>query len=107
LRKLLRLWDEGGDPRNPFAAILVTPLFAAPSTLRLIREELKERRGATVYFDSGGYYVQQGKISFDNLYSSLRSYYQNPENQIGMFYPIMSPFQPIRSRWWQKKLTTP
>jgi hypothetical protein len=88
LRKLLRLWDEGGDCRNPFAAVLVTPLFAAPSTLKLIREELKERRGATVYFDSGGYYVQQGKTAFDELYCALRDYYRNPDNQWADWYVL-------------------
>ena len=88
LRKLLRLWDEGGDPRNPFAAVLVTPLFASPSTLRLIREELKERRGSIVYFDSGGYYAQQGKISFDDLYCRLRDYYRDPDNQWADWYVL-------------------
>ena len=88
LRKLLRLWDESGDPRNPFAAVLVTPLFASPSTLKLIREELKERRGATVYFDSGGYYAQQGKITFEELYRTLRDYYQDPDNQWADWYVL-------------------
>ena len=88
LRKLLRLWDEGGDPRNPFASVLVTPLFSSPSTLRLIREELKGRRGATVYFDSGGYYAQQGKITFETLYLSLADYYRNPENQWADWYVL-------------------
>lgn len=88
LRKLLRLWDEGGDPRNPFATVLVTPLFASPSTLKLIREELKEKRGATVYFDSGGYYAQQGKITFDDLYCALRDYYHNPDNQWADWYVL-------------------
>lgn len=88
LRKLLRLWDEGGDPRNPFAAVLVTPLFASPSTLWLIREELKEKRGSIVYFDSGGYYAQQGKISFDVLYCRLRDYYRDPDNQWADWYVL-------------------
>ncbi len=88
LRKLLQLWDESGDPRNPFATVLVTPLFASPSTLKLIREELKERRGATVYFDSGGYYAQQGKITFEKLYRTLRDYYQNPDNQWADWYVL-------------------
>ncbi|MBC8263378.1 MAG: hypothetical protein H8E47_04555 [Anaerolineales bacterium] len=88
LRKLLRLWDESGDPRNPFATVLVTPLFASPSTLRLIREELKERRGATVYFDSGGYYVQQRKIAFEELCCTLRDYYQDPDNQWADWYVL-------------------
>ena len=88
LRKLLHLWDKGGDPRNPFAAVLVTPLFASPSTLRLIREELKKKRGSVIYFDSGGYYAQQGKISFDDLYCRLRDYYRDPENQWADWYVL-------------------
>jgi len=88
LRKLLRLWDERGDSRNPFATVMVTPLFASPSTLKLIREELKEKRGTIVYFDSGGYYAQQGKIAFTELYCSLRDYYQNPDNQWADWYVL-------------------
>jgi hypothetical protein len=88
LHKLLRLWDKGGDSRNPFANVLVTPLFASPSTLKLIREELKEKRGATIYFDSGGYYVQQGKIGFQDLYCHLRDYYRNPNNQWADWYVL-------------------
>ena len=63
LRQVLRLWDECGDPRNLFARVLVSPLFTAPSTFQLDCDELKERRGSTVYFDLGGYYVQQGRIA--------------------------------------------
>jgi hypothetical protein len=81
LRKLLKLWDASGDRRNPFQNVLVTPLFANPSTLRLIREELKEKRGSSVYFDSGGYYAQQGKIRFHELYLALRDLYLNPDYQ--------------------------
>lgn len=88
LRKLLRLWDEGGDTRNPFAAVLVTPLFASPSTLQVIREELKEKRGSVVYFDSGGYFAQQGKISFDELYCRMRDYYRDPDNQWADWYVL-------------------
>jgi hypothetical protein len=88
LRKVLRLWDESGDPRNPFTNVLVTPLFASPSTVKLIREDLKEKRGATVYFDSGGYYAQQDKITFDELYCALRDYYQNLENQWADWYVL-------------------
>lgn len=88
LRKLLQLWDEGGDPRNPFASVLITPLFASPSTLKLVREELKEKRGSEVFFDSGGYYVQQGKISFDGLYCTLRDYYLDIQNQWADWYVL-------------------
>jgi tRNA-guanine family transglycosylase len=68
--------------------VLVTPLFASPSTLKLIREELKEKRGAMVYFDSGGYYAQQGKITFNDLYCALRDYYRDPDNQWADWYVL-------------------
>jgi hypothetical protein len=88
LRKLLRLWDESGDARDPFGSVLVTPLFANPSTLALVREEMKERRGSIIYFDSGGYYAQQGKIGFDELYCRLRDYYSDPVNQWADWYVL-------------------
>lgn len=88
LRKLLSLWDTSGDPRNPFSRVLVTPLFASPSTLKLIREELKEKRGSEVFFDSGGYYVQQGKMEFAELYRALRDYYCDPDNQWADHYVL-------------------
>ncbi len=77
LRKLLQLWDASGDKRNPFANVLITPLFAGSSTIELVRKELKEKRGSEVYFDSGGYYAQQGKIDFTDMYCRLRDYYKD------------------------------
>jgi queuine/archaeosine tRNA-ribosyltransferase len=86
LRQAIRLWDESGDPRAPFAQVLVSPLFARASTLRIIREELKEKRGSQVCFDSGGYFVQQGRITYEDLYGRLMSYYQ--ENQWADWYVL-------------------
>jgi queuine/archaeosine tRNA-ribosyltransferase len=76
LRQAIQLWDASGDPRNPFSDVLVSPLFAQPSTLRIVREELKEKRGSRIYFDSGGYYVQQGRLTYDELYGLLMDYYR-------------------------------
>lgn len=86
LRQAMKLWDESHDPRNPFAHVLVSPLFARTSTLRIIREELKERLGSKVCFDSGGYYVQQGRISYEHLYGRLMTYYQ--QNQWADWYVL-------------------
>lgn len=77
LRQVLCLWGESGDSRNPFANILVSPLFIAQGTFRIVKEELKERRNSTVYFDSGGYYVQQGRINYETLYHRLHKCYQD------------------------------
>jgi queuine/archaeosine tRNA-ribosyltransferase len=76
LRQVLKLWDESGDPRNPFENVLISPLFIAPSTLKIVYEQLKGNRHSTVYFDSGGYYVQQGRIDYETLYDRLRKCYQ-------------------------------
>lgn len=76
LRQAIRLWDESGDPRTPFAHVLVSPLFARGSTLRIIRDELKEKRNSQIYFDSGGYFVQQGRITYEDLYGKLMDYYE-------------------------------
>jgi len=75
LSQAIQLWDACGDHRNPFAHVLISPLFARRSTLRIVREELKEKRGSQVYFDSGGYYVQQGRLAYDELYGLLMDFY--------------------------------
>ncbi|HIQ06286.1 MAG TPA: hypothetical protein EYH31_11495 [Anaerolineae bacterium] len=67
-------WKESGDPRNPLARIIVTPLFCRPGTLNAARE-LSEA-GSQVYFDSGGYYVQQNKIGYHELYWELLQFYR-------------------------------
>jgi len=76
LRQVLSLWKASGDPRNPFENILVSPLFVAPSTFAIVKNILKERLGSTIYFDSGGYYVQQGRIDYETLYERLQRYYR-------------------------------
>lgn len=86
LRQAIKLWDESGDPRNPFAQVLVSPLFARASTLRIIRDELRDKRGSQVCFDSGGYFVQQGRISYEDLYGRLMHYYK--ENQWADWYVL-------------------
>jgi len=75
LRQAIQLWDEYGDSCNPFAHVLISPLFARPTTLQIVREELKEKRGSQVYFDSGGYFVQQGRLAYQELYGLLMDFY--------------------------------
>jgi len=88
LRNLFNLYKEEDSKYELFSAVLVSPLFASPSTLRFIREELKEKQGAIVYFDSGGYYAQQGRISFEELYCTLKKFYQDPANQWADWYVL-------------------
>lgn len=74
--EFLRLWELSGDPRPPFEDLILTPLpgLTDPSRVSAVREQLAAR--STVIFDSGGYAVQQGSISYEDLYQRLLSYYR-------------------------------
>lgn len=75
IKRIRKLWEESGDIRNPFSSVLVTPLFTSKTTLKIIRS-WKEEKGSEVYFDSGGFWVQQGKISYRDLYPKLMEFYK-------------------------------
>jgi ribosomal protein S18 acetylase RimI-like enzyme len=94
LRALMRRFFDGYrqssaiPPFNPFERILVSPLFTPNATLRLLKEwrwngtppishpSLIPSPPATVFFDSGGYQVQMGKLSYDELCRRLRQVYE-------------------------------
>jgi GNAT superfamily N-acetyltransferase len=78
LRLLIDLWEAEGPTLRPFTRCIVTPLFAEARTLQYVRY-MHDHWGVEVVFDSGGFYVQQGKITYDSLFSRLLSFYQeNP-----------------------------
>ena len=76
IRKIIRLWDESGDSRDPFARVVLTPLFSSASALATVRR-LKEERGSTIMFDSGGYQVQMGRIGYEELFERLVRFYRD------------------------------
>lgn len=92
LRQIVDLWDQLGDERNPFAQTIFTPLFAKPEVLKLMQDEIQHR--GEVFFDSGGYYVQQGLVSFESLYQDLMKFYR--ENKWGGWY-VLPDFVPTSS----------
>lgn len=65
--------------------ILITPLFSSKESMDRVRA-LKDRFGAEVMFDSGGYYVQTGKLEYSELYFPLLTYYL--ENQWADVYTL-------------------
>lgn len=73
LEQLLKMWYGSGDARDPFTQTIFTPLFATRGVLPFMEKFFKHRPG--VIFDSGGYYVQQGVISYEELYQKLMAYY--------------------------------
>ena len=76
IRKIIRLWQESEDPRNPLKRVLITPLFTPPNTLQLIRDWRENGKIEEVYFDSGGYFVQMGRISYEEMYWQLLQFYR-------------------------------
>lgn len=74
LRKQIALWQVVERVQAIFGSVLISPLFASPTTLG-IAKGLKSEFGSEVYFDSGGYYVQQGRLSYQDLYGRLLSFY--------------------------------
>lgn len=75
IRRVIELWNESDDPRNPFQRIIFTPLFSSAPTIAEIHR-LKEERGAVIMFDSGGYQVQMGKLTYEELFNRLRCFYE-------------------------------
>jgi hypothetical protein len=84
LEQLMEMWYSSGDPRDPFTQTIFTPLFASRGTLPFMEKFFKHRSG--VIFDSGGYYVQQGVISYEDLYQKLLTYYG--ENNWASWYVL-------------------
>lgn len=74
--EFLRLWSTSGDPRPPFEDIILTPLpgLTDPSRVAVVQAQLAHR--SRIIFDSGGYAVQQGLISYEDLYQRLLAYYR-------------------------------
>lgn len=84
LKKIVRLWQDSGDKRNPFARTIFTPLFARANVLHFMRTTFENLGG--VIFDSGGYYVQQGVVSYEALYQRLMKFYR--ENHWADWYVL-------------------
>jgi ribosomal protein S18 acetylase RimI-like enzyme len=86
MRRMVRLFYDayiGAPPFHPFERQIVTPLFAPKAVLRALRawrEGIPPVDGAippvrSVILDSGGYQVQIGRLSFDELVERLLPYY--------------------------------
>src|SRR5579884_4153313 len=74
-RRTLALIDRlSTRPPHIFSRILSTPLMLNAEALGLLRT-LKEQQGITVLFDSGGYYVQIGRVAYHELYGALLDRY--------------------------------
>lgn len=68
--------DKARNIGDPLGHILTTALFMSSRSLEHIRR-LQMERGSEICFDSGGYYVQMGKIQYHDLYMKLLTCYRN------------------------------
>ncbi len=77
LERVVRLVDAAGPCNpSPMGQVLVTPVVLGERSIAAFRR-LQEERGTRVCFDSGGYYVQVGKIRYEDLYLRLLGIYRN------------------------------
>lgn len=75
LRRVVDMADAAGPhTTSPVASVLVTPVMLGDRSITAFRQ-LREDRGTSVCFDSGGYYVQVGRIRYEDLYFRLLSVY--------------------------------
>jgi len=75
IRKIKAHLQLANPSVDPLQHILVTPRFMNQESMCLIRRLSEE--GRTVTFDSGGYYVQTGRLSYEDLFYPLLETYHN------------------------------
>lgn len=76
LHRIVQLVDDAGPHESsPIGQVLATPVVLGPASIAAFWR-LREERGAKVCFDSGGYYVQVGKIGYEELYLRLLGVYR-------------------------------
>ena len=82
MRQIYELWHTyahdfhwpRGKP-NPFQRLLISPVLASPTTFEFVRELKRTGETEEVMFDSGGYFVQKGDITYNELYAKLLNIY--------------------------------
>lgn len=74
LGRLIRMWETEGPDKKPFEKCIITPLFIDPGALDYVRY-MHNKWGIGVIFDSGGFFVQQEKIAYDELFARLLDFY--------------------------------
>ncbi len=84
IRKIKQYIEVANVTVDPLASTLITPLFVGTQSLKMAQELVDE--GKAVYFDSGGYYVQVGRLKYEELYIPLLENYRR--NQWATLYTL-------------------
>lgn len=77
LRKLVAELKNQTLPGKVFDNVLISPLFSNPDTVSIVRRLKDEGIIRNLYFDSGGYQVQKGIVSYHELCEELFNFYLN------------------------------
>lgn len=85
LRNLIQLWENEGLNKRPFERCIITPLFIESKSIKYVRY-IQENWDVEVIFDSGGFFVQQEKITYDELFTRLLEFYL--KNRWGQTYVL-------------------
>ncbi|WP_456374221.1 hypothetical protein [Methanocaldococcus sp.] len=85
IRKMVELLKKHEPKKWAFENVIFTPIVSSEGTIQEIKN-LKKKYKTTVMFDSGGYYVQQGKFEIHQLFSFLRKFYEH--NKWGDWYVL-------------------
>lgn len=67
-----------GTP-NPFERVLISPVVAKPRTFAFVRAMKESGETREVMFDSGGYFVQRGDLTFYDLMHRLEALYRTED----------------------------
>lgn len=75
LRGLLKRCEQSTIGTDPFSEMILTPLpgLSERTTVDFVRQHFVGR--SRIWFDSGGYFVQQGEITYEDLYRRLWDWY--------------------------------
>jgi ribosomal protein S18 acetylase RimI-like enzyme len=90
LKLMVEMWESQGPQQKPFERCIITPLFIDPGAFQSVRH-MHDRWEVEVVFDSGGFFVQQGKIGYHELFSRLLTFYTKNDWAEGYVLPDFPP----------------
>ncbi|HIE01018.1 MAG TPA: GNAT family N-acetyltransferase [Thiotrichaceae bacterium] len=88
--QMIPLWENEGQEQRPFEKCIITPRFIEAGALKYVRY-MHDKWGVKVIFDSGGFFVQQGKIRYEELFSWLLDFYAKNDWADGYVLPDYVP----------------
>ena len=86
--QIKKMWDllKEHEPKKwAFENIIFTPIRASKGTVEMIKK-IKKEENSTIMFDSGGFYVQQDKLTMEELLRKSKQFYE--DNNWGDWYVL-------------------